>query len=188
MRLQRRAMHSGWDDIHKPHYSGEWFRYWYFFDSPVSLSHLCLLEFVSNQISTSHPYFSRHTFSVASGFKYVNGCAGVGADCKSANCVDIFHNPANERAVVTYQSDNVRVSLAQSISSLAESVVLTRLHIGRTHYQFLRINPSTLIDSCKALSVILIKNCGIASGVWFFCFPGSPYAATEYKVSVSGYL
>ncbi|GJE97621.1 glycopeptide [Phanerochaete sordida] len=48
-----------------------------------------------------------HSFSVASGFEYFNGCDGAGADCTSNSCVTAFHGPGDPPVQVPCEADNV---------------------------------------------------------------------------------
>ncbi|KAL5506909.1 hypothetical protein ACEPAH_6365 [Sanghuangporus vaninii] len=50
-----------------------------------------------------------HKFSVASGFRYENGCDGKGADCPDANCPQAFRKPNDTNVQVACQADNVNL-------------------------------------------------------------------------------
>ncbi|PPQ91258.1 hypothetical protein CVT25_006375 [Psilocybe cyanescens] len=52
-----------------------------------------------------------HSFSVASGFGYFNGCDGAGADCTSASCSTAFRNPNDNQVQVACQSNNVNLAI-----------------------------------------------------------------------------
>ncbi|KAL5524148.1 hypothetical protein ACEPAG_8321 [Sanghuangporus baumii] len=50
-----------------------------------------------------------HTFSVASGFRYENGCDGTGTDCTDANCPLAFRQPSDTFAQVACQANDVNL-------------------------------------------------------------------------------
>jgi len=52
-----------------------------------------------------------HTFSVASGFAYTNGCIGVGADCTSPDCATAFHSPDDTQETIVCLTDNVGLNI-----------------------------------------------------------------------------
>ncbi|KAL5506908.1 hypothetical protein ACEPAH_6364 [Sanghuangporus vaninii] len=52
---------------------------------------------------------SPHTFSVASGFRYENGCDGTGADCSDENCSTAFRNPDDTFTQVACQANDVNL-------------------------------------------------------------------------------
>ncbi|KAK7690576.1 hypothetical protein QCA50_005674 [Cerrena zonata] len=52
-----------------------------------------------------------HKFSVASGFKYFNGCDGQGADCKDQNCKTAFHKPTDTNVQVACQTNDAGLNI-----------------------------------------------------------------------------
>ncbi|KAJ7610524.1 glycopeptide [Roridomyces roridus] len=48
-----------------------------------------------------------HSFSVATGFSYVNGCDGAGADCTTPNCSTAFHSPEDLQSVLQCEANDV---------------------------------------------------------------------------------
>ncbi|KAK0238062.1 glycopeptide [Armillaria nabsnona] len=54
-----------------------------------------------------------HTFNVATGFKYFNGCNGQGKTCSNANCpsTDAFHVTTDYGAQVQCQANNVGLTI-----------------------------------------------------------------------------
>ncbi|KAM5544736.1 hypothetical protein V8D89_001634 [Ganoderma adspersum] len=52
-----------------------------------------------------------HTFSVASGFGYFNGCEGRGAGCDNEACPDAYHSQNDIALGVACQADNVNLAI-----------------------------------------------------------------------------
>ncbi|KAJ3898620.1 hypothetical protein F5879DRAFT_1066158 [Lentinula edodes] len=69
--------------------------------------------------STDITLIPPHSFSIATGFGYFNGCNGAGADCTNANCPTAFHNPNNTHVQVACQSDNVTLVITFSSFRIA---------------------------------------------------------------------
>ncbi|VDC04486.1 unnamed protein product [Peniophora sp. CBMAI 1063] len=62
--------------------------------------------------STDLSLIAPHSFSVATGFGYYNGCDGAGADCTSASCSTAFHVPTDTQVQVACQVDNVNLAIS----------------------------------------------------------------------------
>ncbi|KAJ7144475.1 hypothetical protein C8R44DRAFT_546312, partial [Mycena epipterygia] len=52
-----------------------------------------------------------HTFSVASGFSYFNGCDGVGEDCTDIDCPTACHSSADSCLVHLCDAENVNLAV-----------------------------------------------------------------------------
>ncbi|KAI5827892.1 hypothetical protein K523DRAFT_308371 [Schizophyllum commune Tattone D] len=61
--------------------------------------------------STDVTLIPPHTFSVATGFGYYNGCDGVGNNCQSANCPGAFHQTGDYGAQRQCVHDNVNLAI-----------------------------------------------------------------------------
>ncbi|KAF8185480.1 hypothetical protein K438DRAFT_1597204, partial [Mycena galopus ATCC 62051] len=61
--------------------------------------------FSSTDISLIPP----HTFSVASGFEYYDGCDGAGADCTSSGCSQVMTDPSQTYKQVGCAAANVNL-------------------------------------------------------------------------------
>ncbi|KAJ7144474.1 glycopeptide [Mycena epipterygia] len=56
-----------------------------------------------------------HTFSVATGFAFFNGCDGAGLDCTTANCPTAFQTPEDVSPTVECTSANVNLEVTHSL-------------------------------------------------------------------------
>ncbi|KAF9478125.1 glycopeptide, partial [Pholiota conissans] len=52
-----------------------------------------------------------HSFSVASGFWYFNGCEGSGADCTNPDCPTASHHPNDGLLQVVCEENNVNLNI-----------------------------------------------------------------------------
>ena len=81
----------------------------------VTLIPPCVQSIVLQGTHCSYIYLSySHTFSVATGFGYYNGCDGVGNNCQSASCPGAFHQTGDYGAQRQCVHDNVCFGLVLS--------------------------------------------------------------------------
>ncbi|KAJ7635684.1 hypothetical protein DFH06DRAFT_1336342 [Mycena polygramma] len=59
--------------------------------------------------STDISLIPPHSFSVTTGFGYLNGCQPAGADCDNQNCPTAFHQPGDTWVQVPCQLDNANL-------------------------------------------------------------------------------